>query len=388
MEAHINLFAGGKDDLIEELHSIARTDRSFILAKEKDVTYPPDTKLIDADTYGLYYALNDHYSRSWDSKGYKLLKNGAEGNPLITNLLKVIYEDDNGSPRYKISDEGYVEKIKGMHEVDCLRDELFKSFEKHDTEIFSDLKLAFVGGSSITYYEIVLKLAHQFRGEGFLNFSPAMYAPPLDMRSANYVQDQAVSVDYVVTSNVLNSFEHHLENEKRDEVFACCAKILEKGGKAIHVMEKTTRQEHFNVNLNRSMHKHIGQDLIYSFYREEGAMDRYIEDTKKGAKDMSVFLSKIIDVAVPDERKRHYREKLTGVIKDINEDNKGDFKAASLQGKSDDFRTSLLVMYQTKKPYITKESIQKMKMQANNYRGRSNYYHKPVYIEKPGLSME
>jgi hypothetical protein len=187
-EAHLNSFLGSQSELVELFESLTKTNTNFILAKEKGSTYNSDTLMLDADTYGLYYALNDHYSQLWDREDYKLSKNGNKGNPLITNLIKICYEDDNGFPVYNISEDGHVEKDSMRYRNNnILREELFKSFRKYNTKIFSDMSIAFVGGAGDVYEDIVIRLGRQFNNKDFLNFSPNMGAPGLNISSATHV---------------------------------------------------------------------------------------------------------------------------------------------------------------------------------------------------------
>ncbi len=126
VEAALNSFAGEKQELIDQIAGFTKTDKHFIVAQEKDVTYPPETMLLDADTYGFYYALDDHYSQTWDRQNYKLPKNGGEGNPLIANLITLFYTNDNNRPVYQIDEKGYVERTS-HGDSNEMRDALLKN---------------------------------------------------------------------------------------------------------------------------------------------------------------------------------------------------------------------------------------------------------------------
>lgn len=378
IEANLNKFVGDQDEMLEMIRSLTDSDTQYILAKEQGVNYPNSTLLIDSDTYGLYYALNDHYSQLWDSEEYTLSKNGTQGNPLITNLIKTFYEDELGNRIYNIDEDGYVKKSK-KYSQNPIRDELLKTFKKYNTKIFSDMSLAFIGGHSETYEEIVLVLAEQFSNDGFMHFAPYKGTPKLSLQTATQVVEQEeLLVDYVVTANVLNAFQHHVRHNERDEVFAATAKILKENGKAIHIMEKVSEQGHFNINLNASMHKSIGQDMVYSFYREKTAMD--LKTDIEIATNVKIHsLGKADDHPLKDFIKHIFLDKLA--------EDSARLAKSSLDGKGNDFRTSLMVMYQSTKPDITKQTVEDMNSKMNSYKHRFNYYNKPVYKEKPGQQL-
>jgi len=387
-EAHLAAFVGDKNELIQTLEEITKTNTRFILSHEKDVTYPKDTTLLHADLYGLYYVLNDHYSKLWDDE-YALSKNGDVGNPLITNLIKLCIENDRGEPIYRLLDNTDVELDEGKKAHNKIRENLFNIFDKYNTKIFSDTSIAFVGGGGSVYTKVVLGLGLQFGVKNFLNFSPYMNTPGLDMDSATFVTEEMdTCVDYVVTSNVLNAFSHHIDHNSRDEVFSCSAKILKQGGKAIHLIEKNSEQAHFNVNLNKSLHTSVGQQLVYSFYREKSKFDLLTDRSMKNQK-IDFPMMEVITLGGDED------DILNSMLNDMFFDHMHHERQArmkrlqetSLDGKKDDFRTSMLVMLQKEKPVITKTSINETKLKMNNFVHRFNYYQKPVYAEKPGVEM-
>lgn len=400
VETHLNTFCGDAAELVDTIENITETDTNFILVKEKGNDYSDNTILLDADTYGLYYALNDHYSQVWNKEEYELSKNGSKGNPIITNLIKMFYQDDSGLPVYHVSDAGYVEKVRrrNREETNIVQTELFKSFARHDTKVFTDTSMAFVGGGGEAYVDFIIKLADQFDSKRFINLAPSMGAPELDIDSAIHITDQEnILVDYVISSNVLNAFDHHLEHNKRDEVFAASAKILKQGGKAIHLMEKTSQQSHFNVNLNRSMHTSIGQDLIYSFFREKGAMDLKLEKKIKDTQIENDLISDAEFIFLDDNNhgnsdhsnfKNDMKNMFIDHVKKVGKKYVEQATESFLDGKTDDFRTSMMVMYQSSKPEITSETINKTKSQMNDYKNRFNYYTKAVYCSKPNVILD
>ncbi len=235
------------------------------------------------------------------------------------------------------------------------------------------MKLAFIGGAGLPYRDLVLKLAPQLGG-GFSHFT--LEHRPLSLDAANQaLADGEGPFDYVVSSNVLNAFGHHIKHpEGRAEIFAACAQLLRKGGKAIHVMEKSSDQPQLNLNLSRFMHKSVGQDLIYSFFREEGAMDRHQQHLRQ---EYAGELARGELVALWDSTGKRYS----------GDDALKLYDSSLLTGKKYDFATSLMVMHQTHRPHITQKTLVKTRAMANDYQGKFNYHHVPVYVEKPGMGI-
>lgn len=397
VEAYLDTFMGGKEELLQLIEGITKTDKQFILAHEKGAAYPSTTLQLDADTYGFYYAINDHYAQLWNKRDYALSKNGAEGNPLITHLISLLYTNEDGEPVIQMDEYGRTERSPS-HWENPVRSALLKAMTKHQTKIFGDTRLAFVGGAGLAYERLITPFSGQFSHKGFMNFSPYHNGPELSLEVAQrIVEREQVLADYVVSSNVLNSFDHHIDHSHRDEVFAAAAKILKKGGKAIHLMEKTSQQSHFNVNLSRTMHKAIGQDLVYSFYRDKETLDRELDKQAKAIQDERFNTSEAdLDIVTLGPKDAHTEHAIKAIFLDHLHQQHSDTMArkeriideSRLDGKGDDFRTSMLVMYQSGKPLITEKTVAKTKEKLNHYQNRFNYHHVPVYVEKPGVGIE
>lgn len=389
-EVTLDRALGTEDEkaLLGNLSQLLHPQAQFILAPEKGKSAEGKMQL-DADTYGLYYALNDHYSKQWERHHYRLARNGDAGNPLITNLFKCCYENDDGKPLYTLSNSGYVQHTlagtKG--EKNSFAAALFAAFERHGTTIFPDVKMAYLGGDGASYHEIVLPLSRQFSEGAFLSYAPQIDDKHLTFATADRM-GEAGKLDYVVSSNVLNAFDHDIRHEQRDELFAACAKILKKGGKAIHLMEKSSEQRHFNTNLSPTLHDAVGQKLVYSFHREDGPMDKHMKRDEKATLEAKAEIEALIarmDLTNPD-RLRYKEETLDKNIA-FHERELEQTRRCILDDKPDYFRTSMLVMHQESKPYLNHTRVASLRQQMNDYQQFEPGYEQPVYCEKPGQSL-
>ena len=386
VELLIDHFTGEKEELIDTIGKLTKTNIRFILTPEKGKDYPEGTVMLDPDSYGMYYALNDYAQKHWDEKAYHLSKNGDTGNALIAQLMALFVTNDQNELLFTKNHKGETERaVPYQLSGNRARAALIETIRKHDAHIFPNLRLAMVGGEGPAY-DITMSLSRLMDKGAFLNYSPFLDLPELNLRQAEKVAAAKGEVDYVITSNVINAFDHHMAHEERDEVWAAAAKILKKGGKAIHLMEKTSKQHHFNVNLNRTMHKAIGQDLVYSFLREKGPMDRRVDKEKELAERI-IANPDSAELMIGDEPVHEsIRHKFHEGAMMLGMEAAKAAKESSLENNPEYFRTSMLVMYQSQKPLINAATVEKMKEKMNHYQHRFNHYHKndEVYVARPG----
>ncbi len=388
LEANIETFVGGKSELIDQVKSITGIKGSYILALENRAEpYPENTKLLHPDVYGLYYALNDHYSKDWDGWDIKVngvKRNGDRANPVIFNFIEIMNSSE--AKPHNVPKEFGLEVVGSDYNGE-IRQAFFQSVNQNKVKLFSDIDIAFVGGATEPYNNVVLKLKNHFNS--FYNFSPDAKGEEISLPKAFDMYDANKRVDYVVAANVMNAYENHGLKD-RDKIFAACAKILRQGGSGIYPMEKVTEEGFLNTILNRSLHNHVGQDLVFSFNRKtavnEFEQHEEIYKIKTSFQYAKATVDNIANFADGDsiaQLLQVYGLSFTNSTQAIR-----DIALASSTGYCNFYQdvynkspsylaTSLMVMHQTREPKFTIESLEGLNKTEDGYRNRINFYDKP-----------
>ena len=114
----LEFFLGDKSELKSTIKSLTNQSDKFIYVKELGKEYDSSTQRIDTDTYGLFYAINDHFSKKYDSDSYQVLKNGDLGNTIATNFFNIFLKDSFGNSNFITEENKFLfKRIEGNNEL-------------------------------------------------------------------------------------------------------------------------------------------------------------------------------------------------------------------------------------------------------------------------------
>lgn len=271
LEAKLDGLIGDKQTRIDAATSITSTKRKFILVKEEDKSYDQHTRVLTSDLFSIYTMLAHHFS----GKENSVIQNSIRTSPIINSFMETICTGFKSSqefdkPTYELDWKERINKTLSIrptnnHHVNAL----LRVFNKHNVKSFSEIKVAFVGGRGEAFTHGVRAFAGQF-GE-FHNFSPDAGGGKLNMEKAEEIVRNKKSVDYVITSNVLNAYFNYVQTPGVEiaSVMASSSRLLKPGGIALHLMPDPAKVRNFQIVLNKEFNDQLGLSDVHTTMRDD-----------------------------------------------------------------------------------------------------------------------
>ncbi len=256
--------SGSKKEILDKVNSLDKNNLNIsFLRSYTGLKPPPKTGLLSSDAYGMYWAMNDAVGTP--------LTPLEKGNPIISSLFKMLYDQSCGDEVMSILKKSKIQPFKNLS-VACVGFSPSHDFRSPEDakEHLNGAELLFGKGLKAEKIKTLLGMFGKS-----LDYSPDNKTQPLTISTS---LKEGSKVNYVITSNVLNhGLKHMYEVGHRDEIMAAGANLLKKGGKAIHLLEKSGLAAMYEVITNKGLSKFLGQKIDQIFRRGEDNLDQYLQ---------------------------------------------------------------------------------------------------------------